>query len=763
MEKRGISDVIATILIILVVLVAVAIVWNVVKFIVSEKSENIAGGFQGLMLADLNVKRWADNTDGSINVTVSAGSGNSVSGIRYLVETSQTTCSFVQNDSINQLETKTFRVNVLGCSGTILKVSAQSVTGGGGGATLGTPSCTNDAGCSSAGNFCDGNLIYTCSLGSGGCLDRVNGDDCSLQGKTCSAGSCVSIPTTNSISQYGITWIFDKQYQYGQFANGDYWVVGPVNIISITPGNQTIHQVGHGPDADYIINGNMINPDPGGILYPNQPKQGYDQRNPSWNVSLSVDNDVTLWPNQSLVSTISWQFGEEGCPAANDFPQMPQPCLHYAAVLTCLGQAPSETFFRPPYAGNEKPLIPLSSLNISILPNLITVAGQPDINDIISSVNRSWIQHQTAEYGEYIRPSGNMPMAGKYVANAFNKASLMLMINISTSDKTELAKYLCQIGIDDYYILKGGGGWGANGGQMGAGHKWPILLTGLLLNNSELKNVGTTYAWPGLYFQEDCQTFYITQTDVNRFPPTNRTNCAITYDTYNGNTVAIITDSNGGSWWDNDAGGQQPIESGYGFPSDFVVRVNRSTGVYNIVRANAIHNGDNSKLRVNQAAWPYYGLLDTGTGLKVAIQLFPAYCIGFPDWGQWHAFNPIEDFYARGYRFDVGQTYAAADLSALILNAKGLWNHDAFFDFTDFFMAELPQGESHRGMSVFAENMWDTYRNKYGCIWTGDKLPNENSKWHYNCSGCLHNCLTSPYCGDGICNEAPSTCPWDCE
>jgi len=45
MEKRGISDVIATILIILVVLVAVAIVWNVVKFIVSEKSENIAGGF----------------------------------------------------------------------------------------------------------------------------------------------------------------------------------------------------------------------------------------------------------------------------------------------------------------------------------------------------------------------------------------------------------------------------------------------------------------------------------------------------------------------------------------------------------------------------------------------------------------------------------------------------------------------------------------------------------------------------------------------
>jgi hypothetical protein len=37
------------------------------------------------------------------------------------------------------------------------------------------------------------------------------------------------------ISQYGITWTFDKPVQCGQFITGDWWVIGPVKIIRITP------------------------------------------------------------------------------------------------------------------------------------------------------------------------------------------------------------------------------------------------------------------------------------------------------------------------------------------------------------------------------------------------------------------------------------------------------------------------------------------------------------------------------------------------
>src|SRR4051812_40150189 len=33
--------------------------------------------------------------------------------------------------------------------------------------------------------------------------------------------------TASSLTQYGITWTFDKAYTYGSYATGDYWVVGP--------------------------------------------------------------------------------------------------------------------------------------------------------------------------------------------------------------------------------------------------------------------------------------------------------------------------------------------------------------------------------------------------------------------------------------------------------------------------------------------------------------------------------------------------------
>src|SRR5688572_12021616 len=55
-----------------------------------------------------------------------------------------------------------------------------------------------------------------------------------------------------SLSQFGITWRFDRDYKTGQFANGDYWVVGPVTILSISPSPVEI-------DGE-TLNGSMINP-----------------------------------------------------------------------------------------------------------------------------------------------------------------------------------------------------------------------------------------------------------------------------------------------------------------------------------------------------------------------------------------------------------------------------------------------------------------------------------------------------------------------
>ena len=32
------------------------------------------------------------------------------------------------------------------------------------------------------------------------------------------------------VTQYGITWTFDRPVQAGQFVTGDWWVVGPVTV-----------------------------------------------------------------------------------------------------------------------------------------------------------------------------------------------------------------------------------------------------------------------------------------------------------------------------------------------------------------------------------------------------------------------------------------------------------------------------------------------------------------------------------------------------
>ena len=38
-----------------------------------------------------------------------------------------------------------------------------------------------------------------------------------------------------SVAQYGITWTFDKPHAVGQFVTGDWWVIGPATVVSVTP------------------------------------------------------------------------------------------------------------------------------------------------------------------------------------------------------------------------------------------------------------------------------------------------------------------------------------------------------------------------------------------------------------------------------------------------------------------------------------------------------------------------------------------------
>ncbi|MHC4400032.1 MAG: hypothetical protein ACYTG0_10155 [Planctomycetota bacterium] len=43
------------------------------------------------------------------------------------------------------------------------------------------------------------------------------------------------LPPKESVSQHGITWTFEKPTPAGRFITGDWYVVGPVTVVKITP------------------------------------------------------------------------------------------------------------------------------------------------------------------------------------------------------------------------------------------------------------------------------------------------------------------------------------------------------------------------------------------------------------------------------------------------------------------------------------------------------------------------------------------------
>src|SRR5579862_8364012 len=93
---------------------------------------------------------------------------------------------------------------------------------------------------------------------------------CVLVAAQFSAAPAAELPHLTSVSQYGITWTFDRPTPVGKFVNGDFYVVGPVKVVGINPpplrGSEVpADQIDDSekkrfPNANYIRNGSMLNP-----------------------------------------------------------------------------------------------------------------------------------------------------------------------------------------------------------------------------------------------------------------------------------------------------------------------------------------------------------------------------------------------------------------------------------------------------------------------------------------------------------------------
>lgn len=313
-----------------------------------------------------------------------------------------------------------------------------------------------------------------------------------------------------AVSQYGITWRFDRPVRSGQFVNGDWWVVGPVNIVSITPtpgpapedaqveirldqwGNTSLR------NDNRMRNGSMV-------ILSCGPGQGYDSRSEGYDPALTVAPPYTLEVNRSLVSTIS----NPSLPVQNFCHEImwvsektEQIVVGTAAVLTCLAEEPPADAFRPPYAGAQKAIYRARDLRWDLLLQLEPVGPPPSWEQFERYFQRAWLDHIPSWVQRGVSPNENQPAYGRERARLVSIASLMVHLDEPRERKEKLVIGLVQLGIDLSGLAKVGGNWNQGGGH-GSGRKWPILFASLMLDAPELRDLP-----PTAVFHEDAQTYY---------------------------------------------------------------------------------------------------------------------------------------------------------------------------------------------------------------------------------------------------------------
>ena len=306
----------------------------------------------------------------------------------------------------------------------------------------------------------------------------------------------------SSVSEFGITWTFDKEYEVGQFANGDWWVVGPVNIVQINPPSVEIN--------GRIKNGSMINPSPEDGL-----TQGYDShmydfgdRGKDYQAAMNVAFEVSpsqplhVAPHSSLVSTISVD-------------EIARPQIKTCAILTVLSESPPDGSFRPAYCGSDKTVaFQLDQVDTSLLQSLAPVGATPEIDEVAQWFDRPWLDHMQASGGfaRFIHPKDNMPDYSREMATQVGEGALMLHVDVPLAEKMDLLINMIQLGIDLYGITQDGGHelWPGHAGQCN-GRKWPVLFAGIMLNDPAMSRVGFDKS---IMFGEDGQTFFVQETSV---------------------------------------------------------------------------------------------------------------------------------------------------------------------------------------------------------------------------------------------------------
>jgi hypothetical protein len=342
-------------------------------------------------------------------------------------------------------------------------------------------------------------------------------------------GGCVN-GTSTQISQFGITLAFDKSHACGQYANGDFWVMGPVTIVDITPKDAT-------PTDDVDMHGAMLGPDAPSSF----PAHGFDSRVASlpYKRELNIARQLpyAVPANSSVLASTSHEPSD---------PKRDRSQVEDQMILTVVSSPVPGGSFRPTYFGRDKGVRwNMDQIDYSKLKNLAVVAGAPTIAGAEEMFERSVINLGMKDLyqGEYLMAAKNLPYYGKNygreMALGAAYAGLALNLNATPAQKEKLAVRFVQNGLDIYGGVALGNYYDPNGGHTN-GYKLPMLLAGVLLNDQGI--LGKFKGADRVSFSEDGSHFYVTQSMINtpryeRNPNKNLAVGATGCETYNNNAT----------------------------------------------------------------------------------------------------------------------------------------------------------------------------------------------------------------------------------
>jgi hypothetical protein len=228
-----------------------------------------------------------------------------------------------------------------------------------------------------------------------------------------------------------ITFTFDKQYECFQYATGDWGVVGPIIITSMSP-------AASGGQHGWMVN-------------PAVSKQAFDNRAGDYDAALMPSLPYAAQPGRSII--------------------------------------PSTTF-RPPYAGTAKPEFYTTDLRADLLPSLNTPPGSITKADAERRFRYSRLDHINSYHAEESMPYDAVPKGygGDMTQGDMPVYFWLCQNSATTPEKMKTLTYVVQSGIDLYGCYKIGTSWFRGGGGIGQGRCLTFTFAAGMLGSSEMKS-----------------------------------------------------------------------------------------------------------------------------------------------------------------------------------------------------------------------------------------------------------------------------------